>query len=149
VPARIDPQSGVRRPVGTPDSVQVLTVLENGARATYDFSGVTRFGQSMGIHLYGSDGALYYDLSNDRIFGASAQRGAKPGSEEQYEEIPIPPEKAGAWRVEADFVDSIRAGAPVRLTNFETGVAYMEFTEAVARSAQQGEAIDLPLKEVM
>jgi hypothetical protein len=35
----------------------------------------------------------------------------------------------------------------VRFTDFETGVAYMEFTEAVARSAEQGIAIDLPLAE--
>src|SRR5262249_928485 len=62
VPTRIDPQSGVRLPVGTPDSVQVLTVLENGARATYHFSGVIRHCQQMGIHLYGSEGVLRYDL---------------------------------------------------------------------------------------
>src|SRR5262249_42888567 len=29
VPSRIDPESGVRRAVGTPDSVQALAVLEN------------------------------------------------------------------------------------------------------------------------
>ena len=55
--------------------------------------------------------------------------------------------KRGGWRVEADFVDSIRAGAPVRFTDFVAGAAYMEFTEAVARSAQRGEAITLPLEE--
>ena len=31
IASRIDPQSGVRRAVGTPDSVQALAVLENGA----------------------------------------------------------------------------------------------------------------------
>src|SRR5207253_5449970 len=62
IPTRIDPESGVRRAVGTPDSVQVLAVLENGARAVYQFSGVTPFGQGAGIHLYGSDGVLCYDL---------------------------------------------------------------------------------------
>ena len=31
------------------------------------------------------------------------------------------------------------------MTDFETGVRYMEFTEAVARSAQGGEAVPLPL----
>ena len=51
------------------------------------------------------------------------------------------------WTVEADFVASIREGKPVRLTDFTTGVAYMEFTEAVARSAETGEAIELPLRE--
>src|SRR4051812_25998573 len=56
IPTRIDPESGVRRPVGTPDSVQVLAVLEDGARAVYHLSGVTPFGQGAGIHLYGSEG---------------------------------------------------------------------------------------------
>src|SRR5439155_23198167 len=52
IPSRIDPQSGVRRAVGTPDSVQIMAVLEGGARATYHFSGAASFGQSMSIHLY-------------------------------------------------------------------------------------------------
>ena len=144
IPTRIDPESGVRRPVGTPDSVQVLAVLENGARAVYHFSGVTPFGQGMGISLYGTDGVLHYDLVADRIRGASRARGAAPADE--WPEIPIPPEKARAWRVEADFVDAIRAGTPIRFTDFATGVTYMEFTEAVARSAQRGEAVELPLE---
>jgi predicted dehydrogenase len=138
IPSRIDPASGVRRAVETPDSVQVLAVLENGARAVYHLSAVTPFGQGMGIELHGSHGHLRYDLTADRIWGASA-----PGAEVQ--EIAIPPEKACRWRVEADFVDAIREGKPVRLTDFATGVAYMEFTEAVARSGQTGAAVELPL----
>src|SRR5437773_1352652 len=47
VGSRIDAESGVRRAVGTPDSVQVLAVLANGARATYHFSGVVPVGQYM------------------------------------------------------------------------------------------------------
>jgi predicted dehydrogenase len=143
IPSRIDPQSGVRRPVGTPDSVQVLAVLADGARASYHFSGATTFGQAMGIHLYGTEGALLYDLINDRIQGANKRLGKK-GSE--LEEIPIPPNQALSWRVEADFVDAIRLGTAVTLTDFATGVAYMEFTEAVARSAAEEAAIDLPLE---
>jgi predicted dehydrogenase len=146
-PERIDPESGMRRPVGTPDSVQVLAVLEGGARASYHFSGVTPFGQGAGIHLYGTDGVLCYDLATDRIGGASRSAGAAPGSTESLPEIPIPADQARDWRVEADFVKSIRRQAPVRLTSFETGVAYMEFTEAVARSARAGVAVDLPLAD--
>jgi predicted dehydrogenase len=145
IPTRIDPASGVRRPVGTPDSVQVLTVLANGARAVYHLSGVTQFGQGAAIHLYGTEGVLHYDLATDRIRGASRQRGAGPAGD--LEEIPIPDEKARSWRVEAEFVEAIRAGTPIRFTDFATGVAYMEFTEAVARSAQRGEAVELPLEE--
>jgi predicted dehydrogenase len=147
LPTRIDPESGVRRPVGTPDSVQVLAVLEGGARATYHFSGVTPFGQGTGIHLYGTRGVLHYDLAADRLFGASAAGGRKEAKRGELEEVPIPPEKAGGWRVEEEFVSAIRGGPPVTLTDFATGVAYMEFTEAVARSAARGEAVDLPLEE--
>jgi predicted dehydrogenase len=147
IASRIDPEGGVRRPVGTPDSVQVLTALPNGGRVSYHFSGVTPFGQRMAIHLHGSDGALYYDLLEDRIVGASGKHGARPGKASELKEIDIPADRAGGWRVEADFVDSIRDGAPVRLTDFATGVAYMEFTEAVALSAERGEPVELPLSE--
>jgi predicted dehydrogenase len=142
---RIDPESGVRRAVGTPDSVQVLSVLTNGARVSYHFSGVTSFGQGSAIQLYGSEGVLYYDLLDDRIHGLSRTHGAARAPAESLREIPIPQEKARGWQVEADFVDSIRLGTPVQLTSFETGVGYMEFTEAVARSARTGMAVKLPL----
>jgi predicted dehydrogenase len=140
IPTRIDPESGVRRPVGTPDSVQVLTVHADGMRGVYQFSGVTHFAPGMGVRLYGSEGALWYDMDADKIY--AAHRGAR-----EFAEVPIPEERARAWRVEADFVDAIRKGAPVHFTDFPTGVQYMEFTEAVARSAQLGEPVELPLAE--
>jgi predicted dehydrogenase len=148
IPTRTDPQSGVQRYVGTPDSVQVLAVLENGARASYHFSGVTRFGQQMGITLIGTEGALHYDLLSDRIFGARASKEIPAARRDELVEIVIPKDRAGAWRVEADFVESIRLKSPVRLTDFETGVKYMEFTEAVALSAQSGESMVLPLEHL-
>jgi predicted dehydrogenase len=146
IPTRTDPTSGMRRPVGTPDSVQVLAALEGGARATYQVSGVTSFGQEMSITLFGSDGVLRYDLSSDVILGSSRTQGHSPGGMGALVEIPIPPEKARTWTVEADFVNAIRTGSPVHFTDFETGVAYMEFTEAVARSARLGVAVSLPLE---
>ncbi len=148
VPSRIDPASGVRMPVGTPDSVQVIATLEGGARATYHFSGATPFGQGMGIELYGTEGALHYDLAQDRIFGSSRTTGGGPGPMRDMKEIPIPEQAAQGWRVEADFIDAIRAGRPVELTSFAAGVIYMEFTEAVARSAELGIPVDLPLGDV-
>jgi predicted dehydrogenase len=145
IPTRIDPEGGVRRRVGTPDSVQVLAELQNGARAVYQLSGVTPVGGGMSIRLLGSEGVLHYDLEADRLTGLSRVE-RQPGKTD-LREIAIPPEKRGGWRVEAEFVDSIRTGAPVRFTDFPTGVAYMEFTEAVARSAESGEAVELPLAE--
>jgi predicted dehydrogenase len=139
---RIDPQSGVRRPVGTPDSVQALTVHEDGMRGVYQFSGVTPFAPGMGVRLYGTEGALWYDLTQDRIHGA------RRGVDRSPVEIPIPPERARDWRVEADFIDAIREGTPIQFTDFPTGVEYMEFTEAVARSAQLDAPVSLPLDDV-
>ena len=146
IPTRIDPESGVRRPVGTPDHVQALAVLQNGARVSYHLSGVSMFGQASTITLFGTDGVLCYDLLADRIYGINLGKGRTSARLDEMEEIPIPPDKAGGWRVEADFVASIRDRAKVLFTDFASGVAYMEFTEAVARSAQTGVALDLPLE---
>jgi predicted dehydrogenase len=149
IPKRIDPESGVHRLVGTPDSVQVLAVLANGARAVYHLSGVAPFGQRQGIRLFGTDGVLFYDFKTDRILGASRRVERSAAQADRLEEIPIPEEKAGGWRVEAEFVEAIRSGTPIHFTDFATGVKYMEFTEAVARSAQRGEPVDLPLLEFL
>lgn len=138
-PERLDPTAGVRRRVGTPDSVQVLTQLAGGARGMYRFSGVTRFGPGSQIHLYGNHGTLKYEMHpHDRLWGA--RRG-----DAELREIVVPPEQEMSWRVEAEFVGAIRKQEPVRWTDFATGVRYMEFTEAVARSAVSGRPIDLPL----
>ncbi len=145
IPTRLDPEGGVRRRVGTPDSVQALAVLADGARAVYQLSGVTPYGGGMSIRLLGSEGVLVYDLDADRLYGLSRAEAA--GGAAQPREIAIPEGKRGGWRVEADFIDSIRTGAPVRFTDFAAGVAYMEFTEAVARSAETGQAVELPLEE--
>src|SRR5262249_55249056 len=147
LPTRIDPESGVRRPVGTPDSVQVLAILEGGARAVHHFSGATPLGQGMGLHFYGPEGCRHYGPAAARTRGAS-RRGGRPAARgDELAEIPIPADRARDWRVEADFVDGIRSGTPVRFTDFATGVAYMEFTEAVARSARLGEPVELPLAD--
>lgn len=139
---RLDPESGTRRPVSLPDTVQVMSLLANGGRASYQFSGVTPVGGGMSITLRGPDGMLHYDLATDRLFGAKRGQ-ARP----EPVEIDVPAEKAGGWRVEQDFIDSIRHKTPVRLTDFATGVTYMEFTEAVARSARDCTAVNLPLED--
>lgn len=134
---RPDAETSLMRQVGTPDSVQVLTTLTDGAAAIYHVSGVTRFGLGMQAHLYGSEGTLRLELTpTERLFGA--RRG-----DTALDEILIPDDKAGGWNVEADFVASIRDGRPVEFTNFPAGVSYMEFTEAVARSAVTNTPVDL------
>ena len=140
VPERFDPATGMRRRVGTPDSVQVLAVLESGAQAVYRASGVARFGSGTSIELYGSEGTIKYELApHDRLW--AARRG-----ESELAEVDVPADEAYGWRVEAEFIDAIRGQGRIEFTDFASGVRYMEFTEAVARSAATGTAIDLPLE---
>jgi hypothetical protein len=70
--------------------------------------------------------------------------GGRPGDKE-LSELPIADNKRGKWRVEEQFINAIRGKETVTHTPFDVGVQYMEFTEAVTRSAQSGQAISLPL----
>ena len=60
-------------------------------------------------------------------------------------EIALSPDEIGAWRVEEEFVNAIRGNEPITHTNFEDGVKYMEFTEAVNLSMETGTVVSLPL----
>src|SRR5690606_16891917 len=135
VDSRIDPQTGQAATIDVPDSLGVLAELENGARASYRISTVLHAPpQQNGISVYGSKGTLHW-LMGDRM--SFARLGEDPA--------PLAPDAGteGEWRVEQDFVDSIRDGAPVVLTNFEDGLHYMRVTEAIYRSRTEGRAVDL------
>ena len=68
-------------------------------------------------------------------------------SRETRRPAPIPEEMRGGWNVEAEFVGAIRGENVVTHTDFLTGVRYMQFTEAVARSSRHQQPVELPLKE--
>jgi predicted dehydrogenase len=137
---RLDPESGKVGRVGSPDSVQVLTTHEGGACGSYRLSGVVWHDNRMGIAMYGSEGTLIYELSRDEILGARRKDAG-------FQTLPIPDRLRGGWRVEADFIAAIRHERPVTHTDFATGVRYMQFTEAVARSSRHQQPVTLPLQE--
>jgi predicted dehydrogenase len=140
VAERFDPAQGKSTRVGTPDSVQVLTRQEDGSCGVYRLSGVVWQDNSMGVALYGDEGTLIYDVLRDEIRGA--RRDA-----ERLEVIPVPESERGSWQVEADYIAAIRGERPVTRTDFATGVRYMQFTEAVARSSRHQVPVALPLRE--
>lgn len=113
-----------------PDSVSVLTELAGGARGMYHLSGVTYHADPFAIELYGTEGTIKYDLTGDRLYAGRS-------NDQRLTEVTVPAENEGRWRVEADFVDAIRGGTRPDLTDFETGVRYMAFTEAVEQSAHK------------
>jgi predicted dehydrogenase len=139
VPERRDAE-GVLRPVTVPDHVDILATLSGGAIAHLRFSAVTALAPSNEVWLFGSEGTVRLDVDARRVYGG--RRGASA-----LEEIAIPAEHRIGWRVEEEFVNAVRGVEKVTRTNFEDGVRYMEFTEAVARSASTGHAVALPLAE--
>ena len=136
---RRDADTGQLVEVGIPDSVHVMTELPNSGRGLYHLSGAIHFGPPPQVHFYGSEATLKYEFEpTDKIwFG---QRGGQ-----ELQELPVPPEKAYAWRVEQDFVEAIRGERLIELTDFASGVRYMEFTQGVVQSAATGRPVELPL----
>jgi predicted dehydrogenase len=136
-PLRPDPESQERKPVTVPDSLQIVTQLEGDARGIYHFSGVTLFGPGKQIHLYGSRGTIKYHMEprEEMFCGYAGDTALRP--------LIVPPEKQERWRVEAEFIGAIRGEEKVRLNDFETSLRYMEFTDAVARSAATNLPVDL------
>ncbi len=117
---------------GQPHHVQIpetLTVLarfpKTGARLMMHLSGVDTTPPRYEIRLIGSQAGLLLDLARNELWLTPRAQPTPP------QRVDIPPSERAEWRVEADFVASIREGAPVRLTDFATGVRYMRFTDAV------------------
>jgi predicted dehydrogenase len=120
-----------------PDHVDILAELQAGAVGHLRFSSVTALAPPSEVWIFGSDGTLRLEADARRLSGA--RRG-----EAALREIPIPAERRVGWRVEEEFVNAIRGRERVTRTTFADGVRYMEFTEAVARSAASGQAADVP-----
>lgn len=134
ITSRAEAETGERHPIDVPDSLGVFATLESGARVTYRFSNVVHAPApgSTGISVYGSLGTLHWEVGDRMQFAAL-------GAEPQLMEPD--PGTAGEWNVERDFVDSIREGAPVTLTNFEDGLHYMRIIDATRRSRLEGRAV--------
>ena len=135
VPKRRD-ESGAMQEVKIPDHVEILTTLNNGAIAHMRFSAVTALGPASEAWIFGTDGTLRVEVGARRVSGG--RRGDKT-----LAEIPIPAAQRIGWRVEEEFVNAIRGREKVTHTNFEDGVRYMEFTDAVAKSAATGQAVQI------
>ncbi|MBM10932.1 MAG: hypothetical protein CL759_02505 [Chloroflexi bacterium] len=131
--------NGIMRGVSVPDHVNVLCEFASGVQADLSSSTVTGMSTGSELWIFGSEGTLKLEGPPfDKVFVG------KPADTE-FSVREIEESKRGKWQVEQDFINSIRNGAPVTHTPFDVGVQYMEFTEAVTRSAQSGQAIYLPL----
>jgi predicted dehydrogenase len=122
--------------VTIPDHVDILYELANGAQVHMRMSATTGLSTGNQLWMYGTEGTIYVD-SQQNVF--AGRRG-----DTQLSEVPNPVEKQAYYRVEEQFSNAIRGAEQVTMVPFETGVHYMEWSEAVYRSAQTGQAVYLP-----
>lgn len=126
------PDTTERKAVEIPESVSILGRFDQSdARLIYHFSGVESGKPRMEFRLNGTRGALRFDAARSALLFAEA------GSDDE-KKITLGRTQCRGWQVEADFVRSIRKGAPVQLTSFAEGLRYMRFTEMVAASLASG-----------
>jgi predicted dehydrogenase len=123
--------------VTIPDHVDVLYELANGAQVHMRMSATTGLSTGNQLWMYGSEGTIYVDHQQNVFAG---RRG-----DTTLSAVPNPPEQQAYYRVEEQFTNAIRGTEQVTMVAFETGVHYMEWTEAVHRSSQTGQAVYLPL----
>ena len=119
-----------------PDSVSVSAELESGGTMSYHLSSQARFGPGGWIEIYGTHGALVYKLFAEEIMGAG-------DGDEALGPLEVPADEVRTQTTDAEFIAAIRDGTPVS-PDFEEGLRYMEFCEAVAQSAMSGQRIPMP-----
>lgn len=137
VKSRDDGTGGIRH-ITIPDHVEILCEMASGPLVHIRHSAVVGLAPADSAWFFGTEGTLYLDAGGMKLFGG--RRG-----DETLSQLEIPPSKRGVWRVEEEFINAIRGIEPITHTDFYDGVRYMEFTEAVTRSAQLRKAVHLPL----
>jgi predicted dehydrogenase len=136
IPKRRD-EKGAEHAASIPDHVEVLYELANGAPVHMRFSETTGLSRGNDIWIHGSEGTIRVDNEQNIFVGHRGDKELSP--------YPNPPEAQAKHRVEEEFINAIRGLEPVTMNTFEIGVQYMEWTEAIHRSATSGSAVSLPL----
>ena len=136
-------EGGRRVAMEIPDHLDVLCRMAQGGQMRCSVSTVIGLAPSTSVAIYGTEGTLKVaeGVTGDSPFELWGGRRRN----KRLRRIDIPPEKAGGWRVEEEFVNAVRGLEPVTHTDFATAVRYMEWTDAVSLSARTGETVRLPL----
>jgi len=131
--------SGGKRITSVPDHVEILAELAGNSVLHMRLSSVVGLSSPSDLWLFGTEGTLHCILApiSEIWWGGRGQ--------DKLSIIDIKSSSRVEIDTEKQFIDAIRGDGTVAETTFEDGVRYMEFTEAVARSAQERRTINLPL----
>ena len=135
------------RSTPVPDHVEVLADMAGGALMHMRMSSVVGLVPAGELWVFGTLGTLrcILDPAIDPDKGKGAWLWLGNVGDEALKEIEVTYRGTANITEERDFIGAIRGEGPVTMTTFADGVRYMEFTEAVTRSAQERRAIALPL----
>ena len=129
-------EDGYPTSVTIPDHVDILYELANGAQVHMKMSATSGLNGGSHIWMFGTEGTIHVD-SQRKIW--AGKRGDR-----ELTEVDNPRETQAKYRVEEQFTNAIRGKEKVDMVDFETGTHYMEWSEAVHRSAMTGQAVYLP-----
>lgn len=87
----------------------------------------------MGCSIYGTEGTIHLNLDKGEVSFAT------PKTELKKVDLIDPQE----WRVEEEFINSIRGKEKVRLTDLTTALQYMAFTSAVSTSLREKKSVEI------
>ncbi len=135
----VDPETNQEIEVEVPDYLSVQMKMTNGILGSLLLHEFSTRPTSSSIKIYGDKGFFHLDFEmNGKLYLSTGQGG-------ELNEVQIPPEQAGKWRVEEEFINTIRGLEDIEYTTFTTGVEYMKFTQAVNESFNgDGERISIP-----
>ena len=135
----IDPETHKEVEVEIPDYLSVQMKMTNGIMGSLFLHELSTRPASSSIKIYGDKGLFHLDFEMEGKLYHST------GPSQELNEVQIPPEQAGKWRVEEEFINTIRGFEDIEHTTFTTGVEYMKFIQAVNESFNSdGERITIP-----
>ncbi|MFQ5451144.1 MAG: Gfo/Idh/MocA family protein [Nitrospinaceae bacterium] len=130
----IDPETGEPVTIEVPDYLSVQMELKSGILGSFLISERGLFAGTPMVKIFGDRGTVQCEFAPNGKLWYGSRSGGK------LEEIRIPRKKENHWRVEEEFINTIRGKEKIKFTPFATGVEYMKFTEAVITSWQNGGA---------
>ena len=130
--------------VSIPDHVDVLYELDNGAQVHMKFSSTSGLSNGNQTWIFGSEGTIHIAGIPGRVDSGQSIFVGRRG-DTQLVEFPNPSEEQAYYRVEKEFINAILGLEEVTMATFDTGVQYMEWTEAVHHSSESGATVNLPL----
>lgn len=135
----IDPETGETVKIEIPDYLSVQMELQDGISGSFLISETGSHAGKPTIKIFGDKATLVLEfVPEGKLYFGRRDQG-------ELEEITIPQNLRGGWKVEEEFINAIRNKTPFTHTSFATGVEYMRFTEAVHRSHRNnGTRVPLP-----